>query len=348
VSAPASHSQAGPIGGFFEEAASPAPAEKGRSILDVWTKDRPFGAFVNARSALAALVAGLAEGAVWLPAFLCRDLAAPEVASRVRLYPVLEGFEPDVTWLDREARRGDLVVLVAYFGLPFSAAVRDFASARRDLRFCEDRAQALDAGPGVDAEWRLYSPRKLLNVADGGLIVGRTDAATPQPTGVADAEALWAAPRLRARNPHGAEDGSWHAANQAKERSMRVSAAAMTPQSLALLRQTAIGAVSSVRLANWSHLDQALRSWSALPRTPTAPPLGYVLDLPPPTRDRVLSGLHGRRIFAAVHWPEPLGAAESFPREAEWGRRLLTLPCDHRYGEVEMDRIASAVLELLE
>ena len=36
-----------------------------------------------------------------------------------------------------------------------------------------------------------------------------------------------------------------------------------------------------------------------------------------------------------------------FPREAGWTRQLLTLPCDHRYGAAEMERIADRVADFL-
>jgi hypothetical protein len=75
--------------------------------------------------------------------------------------------------------------------------------------------------------------------------------------------------------------------------------------------------------------------------------LGYVLSLEPGQRDRVLRGLHAARIFAAVHWPRIAAPAADFPREAGWARRLITLPCDHRYGAAEMARIADVATALL-
>lgn len=308
---------------------------------------RAFGAFVNARSAFAALANSVPDATLWLPAFLCRDLAGARLADRIRHYPVLEGFEPDLAAIDECARPSDLIVFVAYFGLPLSETTRSFAAARTDLHFCEDRAQALDAGEGLERGWRLFSPRKLLNVADGGLIVAQDGAAAPQPSVVSDEKALWAASRLRAVSPTD-DNGAWHAANQAKERAMTACDAAITPLSLDVLEHSAIAPLAAARLKNWRRLDERLHGWSALPRDPRAPPLGYVLRLEASDRDRVLAGLHAMRIFAAVHWPAIAGDAERFPREAAWSRQLLTLPSDHRYGDDEMDFIADAVCGLLQ
>ena len=327
-----------PIGGFFERH---QPDGAGPSVLDAWTGGRPHGAFVNARSAFAALAAQHPSAAVWLPAFLCADLVSDAFAARVRLYPVLEGFTPDLAPVETQARPGDLVLLAGAFGLPITAKPR-----RTDLVIVEDRAQALDAGPSMG--WTLYSPRKLLGVADGGLLVS-PDGATPapQPAAAADAEALWRAPDLRAADPMGRDNAAWHAANQAKEAAMDATAQAMTDRSRAVLARTSLASLTAPRWANWRRLDAHLSRWSALPETPAAPPLGYVLRLEPTVRDRLLAHLHTQRIFAAVHWPRIVGPADAFPRETAWTRELVTLPCDHRYGAAEMDRIAEAATVVL-
>jgi hypothetical protein len=330
--------QAAPIGGFFErhepDGASP-------TVLDAWTGGRPYGAFVNARSAFAALVAQSPAATVWLPAFLCADLMSKAFAARVRLYPVLEGFTPGLAPVEAEAKPGDIVLLAGAFGLPLAATPR-----RDDLVLVEDRAQALDAGPAVG--WALYSPRKLLGVADGGLLVSpHAETPAPQPDATPDAEALWRAPDLRAADPLGRDNAAWHSANQAKEAAMAATGQRMTDRSRAILAQTSLESLTAPRRANWRRLDAGLSRWSALPETPGAPPLGYVLRLPPHQRDALLRGLHAQRIFAAVHWPRIVAPPEAFPRETAWTRELVTLPCDHRYGPGEMDRIADAATAVL-
>ena len=96
-----------PIGGFFELGAAQA-ATGGQSILDAWTQGRPYVGFVNARSAFASLVELHRDATIWLPAFLCGDLAQPTYASRTRFYPVLDGFEPDLTSVAAEAPRSPM------------------------------------------------------------------------------------------------------------------------------------------------------------------------------------------------------------------------------------------------
>ena len=276
------------------------------------------------------------------------DLLDGLAADSVRFYPVGAGFEPDLSGVEAQARPGDLVLLVAYFGLPVSPSARQFARRRRDLRIVEDRAQAL--GPGLPAcgGYVLYSPRKLLGVADGGVLVAPDSASPlPHPTDVADAETLWRAARLRQADPTGLDNARWHAANQGRERAMGAAPDAITPLSLSILSAASIAELASARLENWRALDARLHAWSALPPSPQTPPLGYVLRLPPAVRDELLAALHAQRIFAAVHWPRIAAPEAAFPTEAAWTRELLTLPCDHRYGAAQMQRIADLVLEHL-
>jgi len=336
-----------PIGGFFE-LHEPALMATGPSVLEAWSGGRPFAAFANARAAFAALAAMLPAATVWLPAFLCRDLVDPTFGARIQFYPVEDGFAPELARVEARADPGDLVLLVAHFGLPVGPGARAFARRRRDLRIVEDRAQAL--GPGLDScgGYQLFSPRKLLGVADGGILVAPdTEAPMPQPSAMADETALWRAPLLRHADPPGADNAQWHAANQAKEAAMTIAPEAITERSLAILSETPIAPLAAARLANWRLLDARLRRWSALPADPQAPPLGYVLRLEPDVRDRLLAALHAERIFAAVHWPQIAGPAADFPRETGWTRELLTLPCDHRYGEAEMLRISDRVMKVL-
>lgn len=343
----ASASVGAPIGGFFESH-KPDGAAQGPSVLGAWTAGRPYAAFVNARSAFAALAASRPRSTIWLPAFLCADLVQPSYTERIAFFPVGDGFEPDVNVVSREARGGDLVLIPAYFGVPASKAVGRIAAARPDLEIVEDCAQALDPGPSAGAAWRLHSPRKLLGVADGGMLVAASLAgAPPQPTSRADSAALWAAPEMRAKDRLGERNGLWHAANQAKEAAMAVSSDAMTQASCETLAQTSLASLTAPRLKNWGILNEHLSSWSALAPEPTAAPFGYVLRLEPQARDHLLNGLHARRIFAAVHWPRIAAPAAEFSREAGWTRELITLPCDHRYGPSEMARIAEAATELL-
>jgi dTDP-4-amino-4,6-dideoxygalactose transaminase len=337
-----------PIGGFFE-LHEPDGASGDGAVLQAWTGGRRYAAFVNARSAFAALVAQFPAATIWLPAFLCKVMLQGTPAGAVRFYPVNDGFQPDIDFVDGEAKQGDVVLIPAYFGLPASPEIRGFATRRRDLRLVEDCAQALESGSAMWSDWRLYSPRKLMGVADGGILVARDeDAPLPSPKKHAPAVDLWAAPLLRYEDSEANENEAWHAANRAKEGAMASALEAMTRLSLSLLSRTSLRSLAAPRLENWRRLDDRLRRWSALPANLASPPLGYIIRVNADLRDKVLAGLHADRIFAAVHWTDIAGPAEDFPREQRWARELITLPCDHRYGKAEMDIVGARAAELLQ
>lgn len=339
-----------PIGGFFESHPAPSEPPAGPSLLEAWTGDRSYAAYVNARSAFAALIGQLEPGALWLPAFLCPAMVSPTWADRVKFYGVGPGFVPDLVGVEAEAATGDLLLVMASFGMPVAAEAEAVIARRPDLHVVEDRAQALDAGPPTEGRWLLYSPRKLLGVADGGLLVApdrRTETPGPEATDAAEAGTLWRAPDLRAADTLGQNNVVWHAANQTREAAMGVSRTGMTARSLALLQDTPIQGLADRRRRNWQTLDARLETWSALSAHPTAAPLGYVLDLDPGDRDRLREALIRDRVFPAVHWRELASPAEAFPHENAWTKRLLTLPCDHRYDEADMARIADIVVRVL-
>ena len=335
-----------PIGGFFELHEADG-ASGGASVLEAWAGHRAYVAFVSARSAFAGLARHFPAASIWLPAYSCTDLLDGLDMARVKFYTLRDGFQPDLDVLGSLARSGDLVLVTAYFGQAATAATRSFAARRPDLWTVEDCAQALDPGAPW-SHWRLFSPRKLFGVADGGILVASDQGSfLPAPERPSDAVGLWAAPLLRHADPDGLNNAAWHAANQLKERSMTASPEAISERSLDLLSRTSLQSLRAPRLRNWQILDQRLRAWSALPSRLTSPPLGYVIRVPSGRRQPLLEKLHAERIFAAVHWAEIAGPAHGFPLEQQWSRELVTLPCDHRYGETEMDRIAAHVASLL-
>lgn len=62
-------------------------------------------------------------------------------------------------------------------------------------------------------------------------------------------------------------------------------------------------------------------------------------------RDSLRRFLIERRIYPPVHWPLNPEIARRYPVSADVSDRILTIPCDHRYGPDDMDRIARAIVE---
>lgn len=305
-------------------------------------------AWEDATSALAALVAQLRPGAVWLPGYICASILAAVPAHMRQLYSVTAALEPDLTTLEAVST-GDLVLAVNYFGRAPGANWRSFVASRPDVTFVEDSAQALDTGEAPWGDWRLFSPRKLFGVSEGGLLspVGdralRTKLAGPTaPSDPANADLFRRPMWLRGEEPM--NNALWHPLHQAAETLRRVSSRAMNPEALDLLMSLDPKPMRDARIANFSCLAERLAAFALLPdRVPTYAPMGFPVMLRPERRDEVLAALHVARIFAAVHWRD-IPAPAHFLTDHARAASLITLPCDHRYGLPEMATIAASFL----
>jgi hypothetical protein len=161
-----------PIGGFI--GLELPLVERADSVLALWTSGRSWWAgFANARSALAYLLRRTASRRLWLPAYYCPHTAsslAPTIP--IQFYPVVDDLGAPPPMLDDALRTGDAVVFVCYFGTGPGAAWDDLRRDHPTLLWIEDRAQALWPSARPATQWVLYSPRKVLGVPDGGILLG--------------------------------------------------------------------------------------------------------------------------------------------------------------------------------
>ena len=285
---------------------------------------------------------------VWLPAYICPGLIAEAWRDRILYYRVREDFTPDVASFDHNVGPGDVFLAVDFFGFPPGADFLSFARRRRDVLFVDDRAQALDAGIAPWADWTLYSPRKLLGVADGGILVAeRQGRGVPQPRGQADATALWKAPLLRYEDRGENNNQVWHTATQAKMAGMSVDGCEITRWSAWILSHTSLDPLAERQRRNWQLLRSRLGLWLACEGSPDAVPFGFIIKVPADHRAAILQALHSDGIFAAVHYPFLPSPAEQFPAEHEVRKQIITLPCDHRYDPDAMEVVAQKVLALM-
>ncbi|MBS1189578.1 MAG: hypothetical protein H6R10_1370 [Rhodocyclaceae bacterium] len=330
------------IGGFFE---LDIPAVE-NEFLAQWTSGQPAAYFTNARSALAALIDTEQPGTVWLPAFLCAALADAVPTPLRRYYPVGASLSPDVEALTA-ARPGDLVIAINYFGRAPLDAFVEFARKRTDVLFLEDCAHCIMPATASWGHWRLFSPRKVVGVADGGILVSmRPDKGVPLPDETAKRpNDLWLAPILRFEDETHIQGPIWHAANQAKEAAMGVSRLAMTRLSRQLLALMSPLDMANRRIANFSTLEEHIGRWLLpLHRRESDVPFAFPVRLSSDIRNVVLKRLHAEEIYAAVHWSEMPSPPESFAIEHQLSKELISIPCDHRYGNDDMLRIVDIFL----
>lgn len=310
---------------------------------------KPALRLANARSCLAVLVAHLRPPTVWLPAYVCGAVLQAFAGSpaAVRYYAV------DATlgvrsgaWV-AEVQANDLVVLIDYFG---RLAPADVAAAvrRRGAWLVEDASQAfLSAGVGQQADFVVFSPRKFVGVPDGGVLVSNTSvdlsraATSPAPQDWWGT-ALAASIGRRQFDAHGG-DRTWFAHFQQAERESPVGPFAMSPLSRDLL-ETGIdyATLARRRLANYRQLAGELADLALFPELPAGSvPLGFPIRVE--RRDALRTFLFGHHIYPAVHWPLDGVVPASFETSHALAASILTLPCDQRYAEPDMARLARLV-----
>jgi dTDP-4-amino-4,6-dideoxygalactose transaminase len=323
--------------------AAQAGAPTAGNLLELWgagwARRQAYG---SARSALAALLKARGVRRVWLPAYICPAMVEGVTAAGAEpcYYGVTPRLETDLTEVAHRAEAGDAVIGVAFFGREIGAPFWALRQQRDDLLWVEDRAQAAD-GAAQHADAAICSSRKLVGVADGGLLF--TTSAVPPPT-LPPAD-LWDPEDARALDADGTAPGNWYGVFQAREAAITAAPNATSARGLAALEAIPAVPVAETRRRNWRWLATRLADyalWADL--DPDFTPLAF----PIVTADaaEAARALAEERIWAPRHWPALPSPLDQFPEPHALSRRLLSLPCDQRYGEADMRRVAEAVLRL--
>ena len=329
------------IGGVFASCDVSEPVED--SLWARWTKGAAAAyGFRNARSALWYILDQKRPRTFWLPAYCCPEVASAAQAAKVSVafYRLGPDLQPDLGDLAPHLEAGDVVLGVNHFGRP-AEALRPLAAARRDVTWIEDCAQAMDTAVPPWAPLRLFSPRKLAGVPDGGLLVDEEGQLAPPGLRRRSDARLRHAGLLRRRDVGDRDNARWFDAFRKAEAAMTVEAVAMSPVTVKGLKGTAAEPALRARRYNYEVLRRELGALAFFPEPrPDWVPMGYVIRV----EDAAAVGaqLAANRIFAPRHWAR-LAMSEPPALERSLSRQLLTLPCDQRYGEADMMRIVRTV-----
>lgn len=305
------------------------PRSVEHSLWDRWTEGfAHIAAFSSARSALAALLRQRRPKRLWLPAYVCQTVLDGAVDCSVEWYAV----DSALIVIPPALEPGDAILVVDYFGRSASLEMPE------GVLIIEDRAQALDPGVPAFGDVVLYSPRKLLGVGDGGLLVSNQPLPEPEEP---PADGLWDTNDARTHDPYGLNPGAWRPAFIAREAGFEPDIRAMTPRTETALRGFDPTSEIAARRANWSVLSKGLADIALWPvdRAEFAP-LAYPILAE--DAGRLAALLADQRIWAPRHWAD-LPSPASFTAAHDLSGRCLSLPLDGRYGPGDMARIIAAV-----
>jgi hypothetical protein len=338
--------QTAPIGGFFELALLDIPT-LADSIWHAWSGDGcPVITAWTARAALSQLIVQKHPGRIWLPAYSCGELAAVAPKTAVRFYRLDEMLSPDLRFLRQHVKAGDLVLAINYFGWPPSGDFVNFVSGMNDVIWVEDRAHCLWTEKAPWAPWVLYSPRKLVGVSDGGILISRDDAVVDHAV-LSEGDACLALPELtRFEDTHAANNQNWYAAFRTREAQFSAKPLRLSRLTAALLQRIPVRPLVEARQRNFNFLAEQLapyRAWEQ--ETAGCAPFGLVIRANDAAE--LVGALAAERLFCARHWVDLAADAAGFPHEHALARSLVTLPCDHRYSTANLTRLVEAVCRLL-
>ena len=287
--------------------------------------------FANARSAIYSIFEKIKPKTFWLPSYLCESLIDPRYP--VEFYSVDSDLFIDRSFVDR-VLPNDLVLLISYFGVVPPTCLFEELSSKKAF-VIEDAAQALFS-PGDLADFTVYSFTKLLGLPDGAMLKHRGQfefKPTLQPF-----DSLYHNMECKFLRKEG-ESTTWY--QKHLNRKCFVGEFAMSEFSISLLDYVDFDFIRKKQVDNFIYLSRSLKS--LINPSPTEVPLGFPISFK--NRNEVLSHLIENRIYPPVHW-RLSKTPNTFASSYELSLTEITLPCDWRYSEIEMERIIKCLSKI--
>ena len=289
----------------------------------------------NARCALLYIIEAKHYNKVYLPYFLCDSVRL--VLEREKI--PFEEYRIDRTFLpllDIHTKPEEVVYVVNYYGLIGEEQL--ISLKNRYGNIVVDNAQAFFARPvkGIDT---LYSCRKFFGVPDGGYAY--TDAVFQEdiPVDVSMERMKHVLGRFEGNSASEYYDYFNNNDESFKEIELRH----MSKLTHNILGAVDYQAAKRRREENFLFLSRALGERNPLKiKCPTGP---YAYPFYIRNGMEVKKQLAKRKIYVATLWPNVLGSGLDI--ETEFTENILPLPCDQRYSEEDMQRVADAVKELI-
>lgn len=266
----------------------------------------------NARSALYALHQLLQPKTTWLPSYICRSVIHPSY--NVKFYHVNEKLESFIDGPDDD----DLVLVVDYFGWQAKIPSKGIV--------VEDAAQAFFTPKRAD--YVIYSPSKCLGSPDGGILWAKTQGLTVE---LQDAPREWTD---AAREGRRSERSDWFAMTQVAKKRSPTGLYRMCYENCLTYEDE----WPSIYIRNYNHLQSRLSHLSLMGELPVGVvPSGFPIVTD--NRDDMRKKLFDNEIYPPVHWDISGVIPDSFVESHRLSKRIMTLPCDYRYGLDDMERM---------
>lgn len=335
------------LGGFKELDLNSIP-ETPESVLTIWTKGQEFATFASPLAALIAWIYHKRVRVLWLPTitplYITKELS--RLWMPYQFYPVGGDLSPSIDFI-KQTQAGDAVLTVSWNGRPPSSELREALIKRKNLFWIDDRSEALWPGTPYEADVTLYSPANVLGVPDGGILVGRDVTPLQPETNSENIVALQRRELLLERFENPVINGLLLAQEQAVYLEHPLPSGAMSNLSSSILARIPLRDMAARCQRNWRVLFAHLAQYALWPECGTADfsPSNFPLLIPASVPTVFFLTALSRK--GIVCQPVPgVQNINGLGAELQFLHRILLLPCDHRYDEIDMNKIASEFLKI--
>lgn len=307
----------------------------------------------NASSAIFLVIKSLNPNQVWLPSYLCDSLtkAVNKAQGNIVFYDVNSNLEiTNWGWLEK-IKNNDLVILINYFGLGINSSLVNAIKSKKGL-ILEDASQAL-LSQNIDqnSDFVIFSPRKFLGIPDGGILNCNYQLNFKQIELETPPRDWWlkslSVTILRREFDIYGGERYWYKLFQETESDYPIGYYRMSELSQILLESSFnYQEIAEKRVKNYQILQENLGDIALFPQlSPEVIPLGFPIKVK--NRDSLRQLLFSKEIYPPIHWLIQDCVPEKFTDSHRLSREIMTLPCDQRYNEDDMKKIANLIFNSL-
>lgn len=327
-----------------------------------WDIPECWQLFRSGRDALKAFARLAGRRRVLMPALCCDSMILPfrQNGWEVAFYRLRPDLTADEENLRHKLRAGDVLLYMPYFGIP-AFSEEQLLKLRRDhptLLFLEDRTHDIlipRAPRGFAPDATAASLRKWAALPEGGMLIfGKAFAGEPDPLyGDLRLEAMEKKSRYLQSGDE-ALRGEYTVLLRRADALLDEAAepAVMHPRCRELLSGLDPEKILNARRKNLARLRERLspliERGDIQLMTETPEKSGLYLPTLIENRDEIQRELIRRRLYCpAAIWPEPPEAAGVCPVSHRVTTNMLSLLCDQRCGEGDMDFLAENLMDIM-
>jgi hypothetical protein len=304
----------------------------------------------DARSGIWLLVELLSPKTVWMPSFVCKVMIEAVEKAGV---PVCH-FELDYDmrmkssdWTD-QVQPNDLVIFLDYMGYPSHA---DCANQIREKKawILDDASQAWPSNVQSEiADFTLYSPRKFLGLPDGAVLCFQNHSDLMTDVNLDPPPQDWIMKSLAVVQWRRDFD-RWNSANPWQELFKTVNDTfPLGPYQMSTFSQMMMTHginfqhIATRRNENYVVLNELLRDIALFPKAHLdIVPLGFPIRVR--NREGLQAHLLNHNVASGVHWNLQGVIPTKYEESHRLSKDIITLPCDQRYNEDDMNYMAEII-----